>query len=109
MSEARQQGYPLWLVTDFGPAGDAHEVNAFWVRALTAEEAAERAVAFFEAEHDYGDRLNTVTVVDAEERVFYEIGPRATIAPLQCCGGADSSDGHSGFCQLHNAGTTVAP
>lgn len=92
-----------WLVTDFGPSPrpQDHVVGAAWVWAATETEAAElgRRVLIGENEDHDPDYCETVAVVPVSGMKWFEFDAKAVPAELQCCGGAGTLDGHTGFCE----------
>lgn len=97
---------PLWIVTEHPERCQTQ--NAALVRAATDQEAAEIGVEALAA--DYAGReddfdTDSVIVWEVTDRRAFAISLRAEaeLVPdeFQCCGGAGTQGGHSGWCQEH--------
>lgn len=89
-----------YLVVDYGYGHNGHVVAAAWVRAESAWEAARLGRIALEAENGDGDfeYPGNVAVVEADKATWFAFEHTPRLAELQCCGGADTEDGHTGHC-----------
>lgn len=98
-----------WIVVrDLPQEGDLDTECAI----VSAEESFQAAEAgaellMAEAPIEGGDHTEEkVAVIDIHgerEPEWFSFGLRAERCELQCCGGADTKDGHGGFCSLHKS------
>jgi hypothetical protein len=101
-----------WIVVRHLPQDGTLQTDCAIVTADEAARAAEEGARALiaEAPLEVGDSLDeVVAVIAVDERrapEWFRFDLNAERCELQCCGGAPTDDGHSGYCELHEDGKT---
>lgn len=98
----------LFAVSAFGPGCRSAQDAVFLLASSSAEAAAAGAAELPELDEEGGDPIASVFVHEAGPHEVFTMTIGVERAEMQCCGGAASPSGHSGFCVEWSTETPVA-